>query len=127
MKTLNKLLILLSVKERKQAIFLLVMILLMALLDALGVASIMPFIAVLANPDLIQTNILINNIFNYSSIIGVKTNEQFLFTLGLFVFFFASFYSYFQSLFNLFAAALYCNVWIWIKQAHVRKLPQSAL
>ena len=87
MKTLNKLLILLSVKERKQAIFLLVMILLMALLDALGVASIMPFIAVLANPDLIQTNILINNIFNYSSIIGVKTNEQFLFTLGLFVFF----------------------------------------
>ena len=87
MKTLNKLLILLSSKERKQAIYLLVMILLMALLDALGVASIMPFIAVLANPDLIQTNSLINNVFNYSVIIGVKTNEQFLFALGLFVFF----------------------------------------
>ena len=62
MKTLNKILTLLSLKERKQAIFLLVMILLMALLDTLGVASIMPFIAVLANPDLIQTNIFINNL-----------------------------------------------------------------
>jgi ATP-binding cassette, subfamily B, bacterial PglK len=87
MKTLNKILTLLSLKERKQAIFLLAMILLMALLDTLGIASIMPFIAVLANPDLIQTNIFINNLFNYSSIAGVKTNEQFLFTLGLFVFF----------------------------------------
>ena len=86
MKTLNKIFTLLSLKERRQAIFLLVMILLMAILDTLGVASIMPFIAVLANPDLIQTNILINKVFNYSSIIGVKTNEQFLFSLGLAVF-----------------------------------------
>ena len=87
MNTLTKILDLLSHKEQRRAIFLLVMILFMALLDTLGVASIMPFIAVLANPDLIETNIYINNAFNYSNTLGVKTNEQFLFALGLFVFF----------------------------------------
>ena len=53
------------------------MILLMALLDALGVASIMPFIAVLTNPDLIETNILINKVYKYLNAFGVNTNQEF--------------------------------------------------
>ena len=63
------------------------MVLFMALLDALGVASIMPFIAVLTNPDLIETNILINKVYKYLNAFGVNSNQEFLFILGFFVFF----------------------------------------
>tara|TARA_B100000900_G_C20598050_1_gene724257 strand:- start:1121 stop:2911 length:1791 start_codon:yes stop_codon:yes gene_type:complete len=87
MKTLIKISNLLSGAERKRAFFLLIMILFMALLDALGVASIMPFIAVLTNPGLIETNIVINKVYKYLNVFGVNTNQEFLFILGLFVFF----------------------------------------
>ena len=87
MKTLIKISNLLSGVERKRAFFLLIMILFMALLDALGVASIMPFIAVLTNPGLIETNIVINKVYKYLNVFGVNTNQEFLFILGLFVFF----------------------------------------
>ena len=43
---------------------LLCMILIMAFLEMLGVASIMPFMAVLTSPDLIQTNPILNNFFS---------------------------------------------------------------
>ena len=54
MNTLKKILILLTSKERNRAILLLVMILIMAILDTIGVASIMPFIAVLTNPEIVE-------------------------------------------------------------------------
>ena len=56
MQTFKKLLLLLSPNELKRAGLLLIMILIMALLDMIGVASILPFITVLTNPDIIQTN-----------------------------------------------------------------------
>ena len=59
MKKLKKLLYLLSAHERKRAILLLGMILIMALLDMIGVASIMPFIAVMTNPELVETNFIL--------------------------------------------------------------------
>ncbi len=63
MKIIKKFLYLLSHQERKRAYLLMVMILIMALLDMLGVASIMPFIAVLSNPELIETNVMLNKMF----------------------------------------------------------------
>ena len=71
MKTFKKIFDLLSHRERRQVFYLLMMILFMALLDVIGIASIMPFIAVLTNPDLIQNNILINKLYNYSNLFGV--------------------------------------------------------
>ena len=85
MQSFKKLLFLLSVKERKQASLLLVMILIMALLDMIGVASILPFMAVLTNPNLIDTNSMLNSMFQLSSIVGVKDSKQFLFVLGVLV------------------------------------------
>ena len=85
MKMLKKFFHLLTKQERKNAVFLLVMILIMALLDALGVASIMPFIAVLATPELLETNVFLKTIYNFSNSLGIKTVEQFLFLLGLLV------------------------------------------
>ena len=43
MKNLSKIIKLLTYQERKQALYLLFMILIVAILDAVGVASIMPF------------------------------------------------------------------------------------
>jgi len=51
---LKKLIDLLSPPERKQAGVLMVMILVMAFLEMLGVASIMPFMAVLTNPEFVS-------------------------------------------------------------------------
>ena len=47
MQTLKKLLLILTPHELKRAGLLLVMILIMALLDMIGIASILPFISVL--------------------------------------------------------------------------------
>ena len=70
MKTLNKILYLLSSHERKRAFLLMVMILIMALLDMLGVASILPFITVLSNPEIVDTNKMLNTAYNASSKLG---------------------------------------------------------
>lgn len=81
-----KLLALLTPAERKRLAVLAGMILVMAFLDMLGVASILPFMAVLANPDVVQTNALLNTAFTASQNIGIGTAEQFLFALGVLVF-----------------------------------------
>ena len=86
MQILKKLLFLLGPYERKQAGLLLIMIILMASLDMIGVASILPFVSVLTNPNLIETNDALNFMFQTSSIFGVKNNQQFLFALGILVF-----------------------------------------
>ena len=86
MQTFKKLLYFLTPHERKHAGFLLIMILIMALLDTIGVASILPLIAVLSNPSVVETNIILNKMFQTSSIFGVENNQQFLFFLGILVF-----------------------------------------
>ena len=86
MRSFKKLLFLLSPAERKHAALLLIMNLIMALLEMIGVASIMPFIAVLTNPTLVETNIILNSIFKISNIFGVNDNDKFLIFLGILVF-----------------------------------------
>lgn len=79
MDTIRKLFFLLSLKERNRAALLVVMVLLMAVLDALGVASIMPFMAVLANPEMVVTNDILNNVYTF---FGFDDIPSFLFALG---------------------------------------------
>ena len=57
------------------------MILLMAMLDMLGIASIMPFIAVLSNPQLIETNIILSQMFEYAGNFWCKIIRNFLLAL----------------------------------------------
>ena len=87
----KKLLYLLTSHEKKKAILLLFMILIMAFLEMIGVASIMPFMAVLTNPDLIQTN-PINNLFNLSERLALKPIISFY----LYLVFLYSYYLWFQ-------------------------------
>lgn len=86
MQTIKKLLFLLTPRERKQAFLLLMMIIFMACLDMLGVASILPFIAVLTNPDIISSNIILNKMYQTSKLFGVSNSNQFLFFLGILLF-----------------------------------------
>ena len=98
MEIINKFLYLLSHHERKRAYLLLVMILLMAIIDMLGIASIMPFIAVITNPDLIESNHILNFFYEFSSKFGVTTNQQFIFLFGIIVFLFLLFSLTFKAL-----------------------------
>jgi ABC-type bacteriocin/lantibiotic exporter with double-glycine peptidase domain len=86
MQIFKKLIFILSYQERKSASLLLVMIIIMALLEMIGVASIFPFISVISNPDLIETNYLLNKIFQISNIFGIENNNEFIFFLGLILF-----------------------------------------
>jgi ABC-type multidrug transport system fused ATPase/permease subunit len=86
MQTFKKLFFLLSIDERKQAGLLLVLIIIMALFDTIGVASIMPFMAVLTNPEIVETNFFLKLLFEKSYIFGVKNIDDFLFYLGGLIF-----------------------------------------
>ncbi len=83
MNTIKKLLDLLTEQEYKRALLLLGMILIMAIIDVIGVASIMPFMAVLANPGLINTNILLNTAYRW---FDFNDAQQFMYSLGIIVF-----------------------------------------
>ena len=83
---IKKILFLLSDYEKKRSLLLLIMITMMALLDMLGVASILPFVAVLTNPSLIETNFILNKMYQILNSLGMQTNQEFLFVLGLLVF-----------------------------------------
>jgi len=58
----------------------------MAFLDMIGVASILPFVAVLSNPDIIETNTHLNLAFTISKDFGIETKQNFLIFLGVAVF-----------------------------------------
>ena len=85
MKFLKKILYLLSPREIKEAILLSVIIIIMALLELVGIVSILPFITVLSNPALIETNTILNSIYKSSSLFGVENDKEFLIFLGVLV------------------------------------------
>jgi len=83
---IKKNLYLLNSAERSHARNLMAMIIFMALLDALGVASILPFIGLLINPEAVHSNALLNKLFTISSYIGIDSHDSFIFALGMLVF-----------------------------------------
>lgn len=86
MNILKKILNLFDAKEQKSFYLLLTLMFVMAFFDMLGIASIFPFITVLANPNLIETNIVLTYIYEKSFILGVNNKKDFLFLSGITVF-----------------------------------------
>ena len=80
---IKKLFYLLTTSERKRLNLLFLMIILMALIDMIGIASIVPFIAVLSNPEIVETNSKLNFLFEYSGQFGIETTQHFFFFLGI--------------------------------------------
>ena len=85
MQTFKKLYYILNPYERKLSGLLLVLILIMALLDMIGVASILPFVAILTNQSLIESNLILNNFFETSKNFGLENKQQFILLLGFLV------------------------------------------
>ena len=86
MQTIKKLFSFLTINEQKYAGLLFILILVMSLIEMIGVASILPFMTVLTNPDLIDTNFILITMFNFSNFFGVENKQDFIFALGVLVF-----------------------------------------
>jgi len=92
---IKKLLNILTPQEKRKSLYLLLMIIVMAFFDMVGVASILPFMAVLADPGVIETNNLINFLYNFFSF---KDEKSFFIFLSSLVFFLISFAIVFKAL-----------------------------
>lgn len=79
----KKLIDLLSPQERRRCLVLLGMILIMAFIDMLGIASIMPFMAVLTNPEVVHNNEYLSAIYQK---MNFTSESEFLSFLGMLVF-----------------------------------------
>lgn len=81
-KLYRKLLSFLSKSERKDSFKLLGLIVLMALMDAIGVASIMPFMTIVTDQQSIQSNKVLNNLFTY---FDFESPVNFIWFIGILV------------------------------------------
>jgi len=79
-RPIAKILSLLTGREKVRLSLLLGAVLVMGLIDVLGVSSILPFMTVVAKPEMIQSNTYLNEAFNWS---GAENVYGFLFDLGL--------------------------------------------
>jgi len=80
---LKKILTLLTPRERRRGFLLMVMVLIMAVMNTIGVASIIPFMSVLGQPDIVYTNKWLNRAY---TAFGFSDPQDFLFFLGILVF-----------------------------------------
>ena len=83
----EKIFFILTRKERRRGMYLFILILFMALIDMIGIASILPFIALLTNPEVINTNNILNFLYKKVSVYGVTNDQDFLILVGILVFF----------------------------------------
>jgi len=81
---IKKILSLLNKKEKRKLFLLSFAIVLMALVEVAGIASIMPFMAVVGNPGVVETNKWINWVYQAG---GFASTDRFLIFLGFFVLF----------------------------------------
>ena len=80
MGTLKKIWALLTPSEQRKAGFLVIIVIIMSFFEVVGVASVLPFLGVLANPDLVHTNELLDLLNNF---LGLDNVDQFLYFLGI--------------------------------------------
>ena len=87
MNTFRKILDLLNRNEKKQALLIMFLILIMTIFDMIGIASIVPFVTLLTNTQLIETNYFLKELFLSSKAMGVSNIQEFLILIGFVVFF----------------------------------------
>lgn len=105
MKTIRLIFYFFDGEAKKKFYKLISLVCITAFIDAVGVASIMPFVAVLSEPKIVETNFYLKYIYNS---LDVSDEQTFLFFLGVFVFcllttslFFKGLVAYFQLKFAL--------------------------
>ncbi|MCH7339011.1 ABC transporter ATP-binding protein [Acinetobacter higginsii] len=69
----------LSPLDKRKVIYVLVLVMGMAFIESAGVISIMPFLAVLSNPDVVETNHFLKEIYDLT---GTENKQNFIIYLG---------------------------------------------
>ena len=85
MNILKKLSFLLSVEERKRAVLIFCIAIILSIIELAGIASILPFMAILVDPEVIENNLKLNKVFQVSKNLGIENKNQFLLFSGLIV------------------------------------------
>lgn len=80
MKTIRKILSLFSKEEKRQLYYLLPAVIVMALVEVIGIASIIPFLDLLSQPEARTENPLLNSLYTK---LGFASDERFLIFVGL--------------------------------------------
>jgi ABC-type multidrug transport system fused ATPase/permease subunit len=83
MKLFKKILNILSYEDKKEFFLSFVLVFFVAIVEVLGIASILPFVALLSNPNLIETNFFFIKLFKIFNFFVKINSNQFLFILGL--------------------------------------------
>jgi ABC-type bacteriocin/lantibiotic exporter with double-glycine peptidase domain len=86
MQTIKKLFYLLTKNEQKKLMRLFFVVLFMGLVELLGLTSILPFVAMLSDPSIVENNSILNSAYQASSIFGIENKKQFLFFSGVLTF-----------------------------------------
>jgi ATP-binding cassette, subfamily B, bacterial PglK len=76
----RKLYDILDSRERALTLLVFLLLLMVAFVETMGVASIMPFMAVLANPQVVETNRYLAEVYTR---LGFESTDAFLFFLGV--------------------------------------------
>jgi len=79
--TARKLFSILSKRERRSSVWMFILMVIGALSEAAGVASIVPFMSVLSNPSMVNENILLSEAFAWS---GMDSIDAFTIAMGFF-------------------------------------------
>ena len=87
MLIVKKLLLLMSSREKRMGGIILILMIFVAFFETIGVASIFPFMSLLTNPDLIESNFFFNKFYETLFIFGIDNYKEFLFASGLVSFF----------------------------------------
>ncbi len=140
MDIFRKIFCLLDQSGRKKIFFLLIITLLTGILDVIGASSIMPFMAVLVNPSVIQTNAILTRLSFY---LGYPSQQEFLWILGATTFIFLilslSFRAFLSYLQIQFVLSCECSIsqklinlylkqpYIWFLGRHSGELAKSVL
>lgn len=74
---------LLDHRERRNALLLIGLMMIMGLMETIGVASVMPLIAVIANPEVVTTNVYLSRAYD---VLGFSSTDDFILFLGIAVF-----------------------------------------
>ena len=85
MKVIKKIFQILSPNEKRFTYFYFVFTIVVGLLDMLGAASIIPFMTILADPQIINENYFFKSAFEFSNQFGVDNKNDFLFLSGIVV------------------------------------------
>lgn len=80
MRLISQINVLLEDQERKQALSVLVLNIIVAFLEVVGIASILPFMAVLSSPELVSAN---KYLYWFYNSLGFTSTEHYLFFLGV--------------------------------------------